>query len=230
MLSYSTIVFDVGGTLLQLDYDAVARVYLEVGAARGSALDFAHARAVIETLENEVPLRQQNRPVSLEGDDGKSFWDEFFTDGFRRLGVMGDVSRAVAEIRERFQRGEFEALFDDVLPTLTALTARGKRLGILSNFSPNLENLLRQVGIHHYFAFFVVSGIVGVEKPDPRIFDLLVRAADAPRAEIVYVGDSVFHDIASARRAGIAGVLVDRQNRHPDFNGVRVRDLRELVA
>jgi putative hydrolase of the HAD superfamily len=229
MLSHSTIVFDVGGTLLQLDYAALARLYVRAAATRGSALEFAHARTVLEVLEHEMPHRQRNRPVSLENDDGKSFWDEFYTDGFRRMGVSGDVSREVTEIRERFQRGEFEALYEDVLPTLDALRAQGKRLGILSNFSPNLENILRQVGIHHYFSFFVVSAIVGVEKPDARIFDLTARAAQTPHAEIVYIGDSVFHDVEGARAAGLAGILVDRRDQHPEFNGARVRDLRELV-
>ncbi|MBM3129924.1 MAG: HAD-IA family hydrolase [Chloroflexi bacterium] len=230
MLSHSTIVFDVGGTLLQLDYDALARLYARAGAAHGIAFDLARARAVLQELEREMPQRQRHRPVSLENDDGKSFWDEFFTDGFRRLGVTGDVSRQVTEIRERFQRGEFEALYEDVVPVLDALRAQGKRLGILSNFSPNLENVLRQVGVHHYFSFFVVSALAGVEKPDARIFDLTARAAQTPHAEIVYIGDSIFHDIEGARAAGLAGILVDRHNQHPGFNGARVRDLRELVA
>ncbi|MCI0474919.1 MAG: HAD-IA family hydrolase [Anaerolineales bacterium] len=229
MLSHSTIVFDVGGTLLQLDYDALARLYVQAAAARGVALEFAQARVVLEILESEMPHRQRHRPVSLENDDGKSFWDEFFTDGFRLLGVPGDVSREVTEIRERFQRGEFEALYEDVIPVLDALRAQSKRLGILSNFSPNLENILRQVGVHHYFSFFVVSALVGVEKPDPRIFDLTARAAQSPHAEIVYIGDSIFHDVEGARAVGMMGILVDRRDQHPEFNGARVRDLRELV-
>jgi putative hydrolase of the HAD superfamily len=230
MLSYSTIVFDVGGTLLVLDYAALAELYVATSAAYGVAVEPAQARAVLQALELEIPKRHQNHAISLADDNGESFWHEFFTDGFRRLGVLGDVSQPVTAIRERFQRGEFEALFDDVLPALTALRARGVQLGILSNFSPNLEELLRQLGIHDFFSFFVVSAIVGVEKPDPRIFDLTVRAANRPREEIVYVGDSVFHDIEGARGAGIAGILVDRQNLHPEFNGARVRDLRELLV
>jgi REG-2-like HAD superfamily hydrolase len=230
MLSYSTMVFDVGGTLFQLNYDALAHLYVMTGATLGVAVDFAQVRAVIQGLENEMPQRQQNRQVSLECDNGKGFWNEFYADSFRRLGVKEDVSCAVTEIRERFQHGEFEALFDDVIPTLTAFRARGKRLGILSNFSPNLESLLRQLGIHHFFSFFVVSGIVGVEKPDPRIFDVTVRAANCPREEIVYIGDSIFHDMEGAHNAGIAGILVDRHNQHPEFNGVRVCDLRELLS
>lgn len=229
MLPYSTMVFDAGGTLLHMDYEALARVYVHAAATRGVQVSIPRARAILEALENEMPQRQRQRAVSLEADNGARFWDEFFGDGFRRLGVLDQMTREVTDIRARFQRGEFETLYDDVVPTLQALRAQGKHLGILSNFSPNLEDVLRALGIHAYFSFFIVSGIVGIEKPDARIFDRMVRAARVPRAEIVYVGDSVFHDIAGARAAGLAAILVDRYNQHPEFDGARVRTLRELV-
>lgn len=229
MLKYSTIVFDAGGTLLQLNYEAIARAYVNATAAWNIPLDFSAMRAVVEKLEGELPTWQQTRRVSLEQNNGREFWNSFFAEGFRRLGITRDVALAADAIRERFQRAEFEMLFDDVLPALAALHARGKTLGILSNFSTNLEDILRRLGAHRYFKFFVVSAAVGVEKPDPRIFDLTVRAANRPRQEIVYIGDSIFHDIDGARHAGIDAILVDRRNRHPDFRGARVRDLRELV-
>ena len=230
MSRYAAIVFDVGGTLLRFNLDLLARAYQDAAAPLGVALEFAQTRAVLETLEHELPARSQQRLISLEADDGNGFLDDFFGEGFRRLGITADTSPAAARIRERFQRAEFETLFDDVLLTLDALRARGFALGILSNFSPNCEDVLRQVGVHRYFSFFVVSAIVGVEKPDPRIFDLTVRAANQPRAEIVYIGDSIFHDIEGARRAGIAAILVDRQNQHRDWNGARVQGLNELIV
>jgi putative hydrolase of the HAD superfamily len=226
---YSTILFDVGGTLLRFNLDLLARAYVDAAAPLGLTLDFSQARGVVATLERELPTRQQRRPISLEEGNGQVFWDEFYADGFRRLGVKADTSAAAAGIRERFQRAEFEMLFDDVLPALQALKARGLTLGILSNFSANLENILRQVGVHQYFTFFVVSAIAGVEKPDPQIFELAVRAANRPRAEIVYIGDSIFHDVEGAQQAGIAAILVDRQNQHVDWKGARVRDLHELI-
>jgi len=229
LISFSTVVFDVGGTLLQLDYAALATRYVRAAAAHHIALDWHQAYAVLEQLESEMPQWQQKRAVSLERDHGVAFWNDFYAEGFRRLGVTRDMSPVVNEIRERFQRAEFEKLFEDVVPTLEAFAARGTRLGILSNFSANLEDVLRHVGIHQYFEFFVVSAIAGVEKPDRKIFDLAVQAANRPREEIVYVGDSVFHDIEGARNAGLAAILVDRQDRHPAFNGARVRDLRALV-
>jgi putative hydrolase of the HAD superfamily len=229
MSHYSTILFDVGGTLLRFNLDLLARAYVEAAAPLGLRLDFARARTVVATLERELPTRQQNRPISLEEDNGQIFWDKFYADGFSRLGVKADMSAAAALIRERFQRAEFEMLFDDVIPALDALRARGYALGILSNFSANLEDILRKLGVHHYFSFFVVSAIAGMEKPDPEIFELALRAANRPRAEIVYIGDSIFHDVEGARQAGIDAILVDRQNQHSDWQGARVRYLNELV-
>lgn len=229
MLNYSTIVFDAGGTLLQMNYDAMARAYMDAAAAWNIPIDFNTARGIVEQLESELPTWQQTRKVSLEHDNGREFWNTFFAEGFTRLGIKRNVTSAANRIRERFQDAEFEMLFDDVHPALAALHARGKSLGILSNFSTNLENILRRLDVHRYFDFFVISAAVGVEKPDPRIFDLTVRTANRPRAEIVYIGDSMFHDVEGARRAGIDAVLVDRRNRFPDFDGARVQTLNELV-
>lgn len=226
---YSTIVFDVGGTLLRFNLDLLARAYVDAVAPLGVALDFAQARSVVAALERELPARTQERLISLEKDNGTGFWDEFYGNGFFRLGITSDMSAAAVHIRERFQRAEFEMVFDDVVPALDALTMRGFALGILSNFSPNLEGVLRQVGVHRYFSFFVVSAIAGVEKPDPHIFDLAVRAANRPRSEIVYIGDSIFHDIEGAQRAGIDAILVDRPAQHLDWKGERVQDLHELI-
>lgn len=229
MSGYSAFVFDVGGTLLCFDLDKMARAMVDASAALGITLDFAQTRAVAAMLEHELPLRSQERLISLEQDNGQSFWDGYYGEGFRRLGVKGDVSAPAAGIRERFQRAEFEMLFDDVIPTLEALTARGAALGILSNFSSNCEDVLRQMNVHRYFSFFVVSALAGVEKPDPRIFELAVQAANRPREEIVYIGDSIFHDMEGARGAGVAAVLVDRADQHPGWRGRRVKSLTGLV-
>lgn len=214
---------------MRLNLDALAQAYLDTAQTLGITLEFQCTRLVIAQLELELPGWQQARAVSLEKDNGREFWIGFYSEGFRRLGVTQDVYAAADKIRERFQRAEFETLFDDVLPTLDALSTRGVCLGILSNYSKNLENVLRQVGIHHYFRFFIVSAIAGIEKPDPRIFDLTIQTANQPREKIVYIGDSIFHDIEGARRVGMNAILIDRLNRYPDFDGRRIGSLKDLI-
>ncbi len=228
-MNYPTLVFDVGGTLLHFDHAKMQQVYIHAARERGSILDPARVGAVLQALEFELPTLSRNRALSLEEDLGKTFWEDFYAEAFRRLDVNADVSQAVAEIREQFMRGEFEVLFDDTVAALDALKTKGVPMGILSNFSPNLEDLLRRLGIHDYFNFFIVSAIAGVEKPDKKIFDLAVREANRPRNQVVYIGDSIFHDMEGARRAGIVGILLDRGNRHLEYGGARIQNLGGLV-
>lgn len=228
-MNFSLVLFDVGGTLIHFNHHKLAQFYTSAAAESGNPIPLPQISAVLTQLERDLPTLTKQRALSLEKEFGKSFWDDFYSEGFRRLGIVGDMSHAVTEIRERFMRGEFETVFDDTLSTLDELQARGVPMGIVSNFSPNLEEVLRQQGIHDYFQFFIVSAIAGVEKPNPKIFDLAVNIAQRPRTEIVYVGDSVYHDMDGARTAGLGGILIDRANQYGDYPGARIHNLNELI-
>jgi putative hydrolase of the HAD superfamily len=56
----------------------------------------------------------------------------------------------------------------------------------------------------------LVSGVVGVSKPNPEIFRLALAQAEAKPEETVHVGDVYEADVVGARNAGIKGILLDR--------------------
>jgi putative hydrolase of the HAD superfamily len=121
--------------------------------------------------------------------------------------------------------------FDDVAPTLRALRDDdGATLGVISNYEAWLEDLLSDLGLSDLLPVRVISGVVGVEKPDPAIFRLALDRVGLPAAEVVYVGDVPDFDYEPAAAIGMFPVLIDRRDRHRDFTGVRVTDLRELPA
>ena len=123
------------------------------------------------------------------------------------------------------------AAFDDVVPTLRALRDDdGAALGVISNYEAWLEDLLSDLGLSDLLPVRVISGVEGVEKPDPAIFRLALDRVGLPAAEVVYVGDVPDFDYEPAAAIGMFPVLIDRRDRHPDFTGVRVTDLRELPA
>lgn len=231
MKSYSTYLFDVGGTLITFNSDARARAYVERAARVGVVVPYRDARAILDALDLEIPERQKGLALSLlPYDTQRAFWLELWAEGFRRLGVDAAHSYALAnELLDSANGANFQAVYADVVPTLEALRRRGKGLGIVSNFSANCEALLRDLGLADYFDFFIVSGIVGIEKPDARIFHAAIQAAGRDARELVYVGDSIFYDVEGARGAGLDAVLVDRANRYPDFPGARVTSLAQLL-
>ena len=120
------------------------------------------------------------------------------------------------------------ALFDDVTEPLDALAATGVTLGIVSNFEAWLDDLLAALGVRERFPVRVISGIDGMEKPDPRIYHLALARAGVTADEVAFVGDNPEFDVDPPAALGMFPVLIDRRERHPQHDGARVTDLRAL--
>lgn len=75
-------------------------------------------------------------------------------------------------------------------------------LVLVSNFYGNIGVVLREFGLSHLFRQVIESALVGIRKPDPRIFSLGVKTLQLPPCEVMVVGDSVSKDIVPARQAG----------------------------
>lgn len=230
MRDYATYLFDVGGTLITMDEWRRAQEYAKRAGLVGVQVE---PQAVMEVFaRNNLELLKRMETVQLSllsPREQREFWVDFWGQSFRELGVGDDDAQKFArELLDAVNGGDFQKVFEDVVPALEQLRARGKHLGIISNFSPNCEPLLKSLGLAQYFDFFIVSGILGIEKPDPRIFEQAIQASGRDVSELVYVGDSIFHDVEGAHGVGMDAVLIDRANRFPDFSGARVRDLREL--
>ncbi|NEX60722.1 HAD family hydrolase [Noviherbaspirillum galbum] len=106
-------------------------------------------------------------------------------------------------------RNEVE-LFDDVLPALSALRGR-VILGSVSNGVADLE----AIGLAHWFDASIAAYQLGRAKPDPEIFLAACDALGVAPRETVYVGDDPRLDVEGAQRAGLRGVLMDRQHLRP---------------
>src|SRR3974390_892566 len=121
----------------------------------------------------------------------------------------------------------FEA-YPEVLPVLGALRARGVRVAVVSDWDCTLAEHLVGLGIRERVDAVVVSAVVGVAKPDPRLFAAALSELGLPADAAVVCGDDPARDLAGARAAGIRGVLMDRAGRHPDV-APRVGTLAELA-
>jgi putative hydrolase of the HAD superfamily len=122
------------------------------------------------------------------------------------------------------------AAFDDVRPALLSLRDAGLSLGVISNYEAWLEDLLTDLDLTPLLPIRVVSGIEGVEKPDPAIFRTAIERADLTPEEVVYVGDVPDFDYDPPAELGMFPVLIDRRERHAGFEGTRLTDLRDLLA
>ena len=85
-------------------------------------------------------------------------------------------------------------------------------------------------------ACVVDSHVVGVAKPDPRIFEPALEALGLPASpRVAYVGDTVFYDVRAALAAGLTPLLHDpygfhADDPHPSGPHRTLRDLAELTS
>jgi len=73
---------------------------------------------------------------------------------------------------------------------------------LVSNFYGNINAVLREFSIDHFFDAVIESATVGIRKPDPAIFALGVDALKLQPKDVLVVGDSYYKDIEPANRLG----------------------------
>jgi putative hydrolase of the HAD superfamily len=75
----------------------------------------------------------------------------------------------------------------------------------------------------------VDSTLVGMAKPDPRIFEPMLAALGLPSERVLYVGDTVHADVRGATAAGLPVVQLDPLELHADFDHLRLPDVTAVV-
>lgn len=132
----------------------------------------------------------------------------------RALARHGVDDPAYAEhLAERFrhERRQRNAMFPDAVEVLPKL-ARRLPLALVTNGAPDLQHFkIDASGVRPYFLTIVVSGEVGIGKPNPRPLHRALRQLDCDPARAAMVGNSLTSDIAGARRAGVSGIWLNRE-------------------
>ena len=91
-----------------------------------------------------------------------------------------------------------------VLETL----AKSYPMVLVSNFYGNIQVVLEEFSLANLFSHVIESAVVGVRKPDPRIFSLGVEALGMKPEEVVVVGDSFTKDILPAKAVGCKTIWI----------------------
>jgi putative hydrolase of the HAD superfamily len=197
------ILLDAGGVLILPDELAVASALAAVGVQIDRSLlaraHYAGIHAVDEDATTEVDWKAYNRAY------------------VRELGITGSLAEAAREALDRAFIGmDWIVVVESSLRALSALASRGLGLAIVSNSDGTVERVLRetrlaQVGLGEGAEVVAVvdSHHVGVEKPDPRIFEIALEKIGVAADRAIHVGDSVRFDVAGSRAAGVRPVHLD---------------------
>ena len=143
----------------------------------------------------------------------------------------GDASAAaVRELRAyHAEHNLWESVPGDVVPALERLSALALKLVVVSNANGVLHRAFGRLGLTRYFHCICDSFLDGVEKPDPRFFQIALDRAGATAESTMHVGDLYYVDVAGARNSGIRPMLIDPLGLYQDYDVDRVRTLDELA-
>jgi len=211
------VTFDVGGTLIE-PKPSVGHVYAEMAAAHGypdipvTALNQRFARAWQQFTDFHHAREQ---------------WAALVDATFGPLVREPPSQTFFPALYQRFTEPNTWHVFDDVIPTLQKLRARGLKLGVISNWDERLRPLLRNLNLDHFFQAIIVSCEAGSCKPSHAIFHAAARALELPPESILHVGDSLESDVHGARDAGFKPLLIRRGRKRVGHG--EIRSLRELT-
>ena len=222
---YQAISFD--GDMTLWDFEKVMRhslskvlVHLkqELPTAEISVEDMIRIRnGVAESLRGQVTNLEQ---IRLQA----------FIQTLKYLDV--DDPKLAAHLNALYLKHRFEdiELYDDVKPTLNHLNNL-LFCGLISNGNSYPE----RCGLEDIFSFVIFSQEVGIEKPDPAIFEVAFREVGCEAEALIHVGDSLESDVAGANAVGAVSVWLNRDNREntssivPDFEINTLRELFEII-
>jgi putative hydrolase of the HAD superfamily len=212
------VLFDAGGTLLQVHTERLAEALRRRGHDPHE-LDAAFWKTLVLLDHEFAPHSGQ--------------WDDWFEQWIARIGEHSDVPGDVM-VAAWHDADDPDFLWDLPIPgaleCLTDLRDAGVRVGVVSNADGRVEAALERAGLAGLLEVIVDSGVVGVAKPDPAIFEHALAPLGLRPEQTWYLGDTVAYDMVAADAAGLTGWVVDHRGLHTVEHPRRVGSLAEFTS
>lgn len=225
--STRAVIFDVGNTLAFPDWKRINEITKRAAACSYDPT-LLHDRmcAIVRRLDSDPAMLRDLAERRLARG-----WAYRLLYGGLGLDEAQIEALVAALIAEQSERHLWNDLNRDAVPVIRELKKLGLIVAAISNTDDGqIERLLRALEVADYLDLIVDSHVVGLTKPDPRIFLHTIERLGVAPDEAVYIGDSYTQDVVGARRAGLRAILFDPFDMHTELEAVRIRSLRELIS
>jgi putative hydrolase of the HAD superfamily len=217
----TAVLLDVGGVLVLPDFTPVVAVLQSDGRSMPKGmLDQAHYVAVGSLDE-------------AYGTATKELVDAYVA-GFREaLGYGKERTDLSAAIETAFT-SSWTRIVETSIDAMRQLDRLGHPIAVVSNSMGKVEEIARYLSGWGWAGATVEVVIdsfnAGVEKPDPRIFELALEAIGGASDDALHVGDSVVYDVRGAEAAGITALHFDPWDCCAVADHEHVRSLMEVAS
>jgi putative hydrolase of the HAD superfamily len=196
--------FDAGGTLLH-PYPSVGEIYAEVLKRWGVDLSPDALQASFKSSWTRLTHTPKN--FTTEASE-KQWWSRLVRMTLGEHPGPADFDAFFEDLYEAFASVEYWKLHDGALDCIRELRRRGCKTGIISNWDHRLRRILAGTELPGLMDEIIVSCEFGCEKPDVRIFEEGARRWDLSPSQLLYIGDSLHHDVKPCLALGWSAWLI----------------------
>jgi putative hydrolase of the HAD superfamily len=176
------------------------------------------------------PLAFPSVPAARIENLERAWWKQLVRRIFEPRNEFQRFDDYFAELFAYFAQPEAWLLYPEVAETLSALERRGMVLSVISNFDSRLIGILEGLDAAHWFEHIFVSSRVGYAKPDQQIFLTALKRHGLQAGDALHVGDSEEKDLHGANKAGLQGVLVQRNGESDSSLSPRITSLSDIFS
>lgn len=121
------------------------------------------------------------------------------------------------------------SIFDDVYNVIEELYNKGYKLGVISNGDLNQQtDKLKRTGIYKFFEIITTSSEYDYSKPNPKLYEAIIRRFNIDKKEMIMIGDQVEKDIIPCLSIGIDAIWLNRKEKENKENVKEIKSLKDI--
>ena len=141
----------------------------------------------------------------------------------KRLIIFTDIGDTVIDEGTEIRNDEDIVIHAECIPgakeTYLRLYEAGYTIVMVADgLTKSFHNTMELHGLDHIFSAWIISDVIGEDKPSPKMFSAAMEAmglTEKDKSRILMIGNNVTRDIRGANRFGLTSVLIDWSKRRP---------------
>jgi len=217
------LIFDVGGTLVIPNQEFL----LDLAKQNGGQ----HVSQEMLFAEHCKLIYQMDDGARVSGKLPHPWPDGYIQTLFRNLKIGNEAELEIAAAAAAaFDRANniWTYAFSWSKNALETLADQGYRMSVISNADGRVTQQLKELKLFSFFEKVFDSKLLGVEKPDPKIFEIALGELSLSPEDAVYVGDVFYVDVWGANQVGLGGIHLDPMGFYEGWPGIHLKDISKL--
>ena len=131
-------------------------------------------------------------------------WEDLIIEVVQVFTDSDEIKQQVRRRTEEFNL--YKELNSELLAYISKIKKDGYKIGIFSNHTSALRAELKDLQIDHLFDEIIISGEIGIQKPQREAFEILFKKLNVLPQELVFIDDTS-KNLQSAEQIGYNAIL-----------------------